>query len=308
MVDKVESIWFDGELIAWDEARVHVLTHTLHYGLGAFEGIRAYKLTDGSSAVFRLDDHIDRLLDSSRMIGIECPYGHEQLARACIETLQANHLDEAYLRPIVFLGSGAMGLFALSNPVHVAIATWRWGAYLGEEGVERGIRVCVSSFARLDHAAVFPKGKVCGHYVNSILAKREAMANGFDEAIMLDPDGYVAEGSGENIFAVRRGVLYTPPFTAPILGGITRESVIALARDEGIEVVEQRFPRDFLYLADEIFLTGTAAEVTPVREVDRRPVGRQAPGPITRLLQRRFKAAVRGEDPNHRDWLTVYTP
>jgi branched-chain amino acid aminotransferase len=304
MVDKVESIWLDGELIPWDQANVHVLTHTLHYGLGVFEGIRCYKLEDGRSAVFRLEEHIERLFQSAHICTIDIPYTQEEIVEACLETIRANDLDECYIRPLVFLGDGAMGLGTRSNRTRVAIITWRWGAYLGEDGLKRGIRAKVSSFSRAGVNSLMAKGKIVGHYVNSILAKREVQNAGYDEAIMLDPQGYVCEASGENIFVVRGGKIATAPLGTSILGGITRDSVMHIMRDMGLEVVERQIGRDELYIADEVFMVGTAAEVTPVREVDDRQVGIGSRGPISQRVQERYFQCVRGvETPN--DWLAV---
>lgn len=302
MVQRTERIWMDGRLVPWEEARVHVLTHTLHYGLGVFEGIRCYACHDGRSAVFRLQDHVDRLFGSARIAQIPIPYSREEISEAVLEVLRVNGLREAYIRPLVFLGDGEMGLYVEQMRVHVAIVAWPWGAYLGEEGLRDGIRAKISSYTRLPVNAFPSKAKICGNYVNSILAKREAKEAGYDEAILLDAEGYVSEASGENVFMVRRGVLRTTPLCS-VLEGITRESVIRLARDQGIPVVEERFTRDELYLADEAFLAGTAAEITPVREVDGRPLGEGRPGPITRRLQQLFFQAVRGRLPQYEDWL-----
>ncbi|NUN12738.1 MAG: branched-chain amino acid transaminase [Myxococcales bacterium] len=308
MNPKADFIWMDGKMVPWDKATVHVMTHTLHYGLGAFEGIRAYKLTDGRSGVFRLREHIDRLFMSCKFVGITVPYTPEEIETACLETLAVNRLEDGYVRPLVYIGDGAMGLFAIDNPIHVIVATWKWGAYLGDEGLINGIRVKTSSFVRNHPNSMLAKGKICGHYVNSVLAKREAMRDGYKEAILLDTDGYVSEASGENIFLVTKNVLQTPEMAAPILAGVTRDSVLTLAKEMGLAVVEQRFPRDLMYMADEIFLTGTAAEVTPVSEVDGRKVGLGRRGPVCEAIQTRYFAAVRGEDANHRDWVTVYEP
>jgi len=298
-----EEIWLDGKFVAWDEARVHVLTHTLHYGLGVFEGIRCYRTSDGRSAVFRLSEHVDRLFDSAHINLIEVPFSRDQVLEACLETLRRNHLDEGYIRPLVFLGAGAMGLNPGSNPVRVAVIAWEWGAYLGNEGMENGIRAKVSTFSRQHVNSKMTKGKTCGDYVNSILAKREALLDGYDEAIMLDTQGLVSEASGENLFIVRGGVVKTPPLPT-VLDGITRNSVIEIARDTGIEVVETPISRDELYIADEVFLTGTAAEVTPVREIDRRAVGEGRRGPVARQLQESFFRAAKGEDERYARWLT----
>mgnify|MGYP000032076139 CR=1 FL=1 len=296
-------IWMDGELIPFADATVHVLSHTLHYGLGVFEGIRAYKQPNGRPGVFRLDEHLERLIDSARMCHIDVPYSFDELKQACLDTLRANEFESAYIRPLIFLGSGQMGLGARDNKVHVTIATWEWGAYLGSEGLEKGVRVACSSFSRHHVNANLQRAKVVGHYVNSILARYEANDNGFDEAIMLDTHGLVAEGTGENIFVVRRGTVYTPP-VINILGGITRDTVIKILRHEGIDIREQQFGRDGLYVADEMFMVGTAAEVTPIRSVDRREIG--APGEITRKVQEIYLRGVKGEVPwmIERGWLT----
>lgn len=303
MVEKVQKIWMDGELVPWDEAKVHVLTHTLHYGLGVFEGIRCYRCVDGRSGIFRLKDHIDRLFKSALVAQIEIPFSQEELQEACKEVLRANGLEEAYIRPLVFIGEGVMGVHPYDNPVRVAIIAWRWGAYLGEEALKNGTRAKTSSYTRHHPNAMMTKAKICGNYVNSVFAKREVVKLGYDEAIMLDPEGYVAEASGENIFIVKDGVIKTPPPTT-ILPGITRDSIIRIARDKGYEVVEERFTRDELYIADEVFLTGTAAEVTPVREVDDRIIGDGKPGKVTRELQDAYFRAVRGELPQYRDWIS----
>jgi branched-chain amino acid aminotransferase len=305
MVDKVEKIWLDGALVDWDQANVHILTHSLHYGLGVFEGIRCYKLDDGRSAVFRLREHIRRLFDSARIVSLPMPFSQEEIVAACLETVRANALDACYLRPIAFVGEGAMGLGALHNPTRVSVIAWRWGAYLGDEGLQKGIRAKVSSFQRAGVNSLMAKGKVVGHYVNSILAKREVLAAGYDEAIMLDPQGYVCEASGENIFVVRDGVVHTPALGASILGGITRDSTIVLLKELGIPVVERLIARDELYVADEIFLVGTAAEVTPVRELDERAIGQGSRGPITERVQARYFEVVRGVKPPHDEWLAI---
>lgn len=297
-------IWLDGQLVPWDEAKVHILTHTLHYGLGVFEGVRAYAQDNGRGAVFRLPEHTARLLASARMCLIDTPYSHEQLMQACVDTMKENGLASAYLRPLVFLGDGVMGLGATEMPVRAAVVTYVWGTYLGEDGMKNGIRAKVSSFARASQQSCLHKAKVCGQYVNSVLAKREAQKGGYDEAILLDSTGQVAEASGENIFVVYRGQLCTPPVSAAILEGITRDSVLTLARDLGLSVAEKALSRDQLYLADEVFLTGTAAEITPVREIDDRKIGTGRPGPITQRLQSMYFDAVRGRLPQYRSWLT----
>ena len=298
-----EAIWLDGEFVAWDEAQVHILTHTLHYGLGVFEGIRCYRAEDGRSAVFRLPEHVRRLFDSAHINLMDVPFSQDEIQEVCLETLRRNHLEEGYLRPLVFLGSGAMGLNPAENPVRVAIVGWEWGAYLGQQGMERGIRAKVSTYQRHHVNAKMTKGKTCGDYVNSVLAKREALLEGYDEAIMLDTHGLVSEATGENLFAVRGGVLRTPPLQT-VLAGITRDAVIALAREAGIEVIESSMTRDELYIADEVFLTGTAAEVTPVREIDRRKIGEGRRGPVAKQLQEAFFRVAKGQDPRYAHWLT----
>jgi branched-chain amino acid aminotransferase len=305
MVDKLQKIWMDGELLPWDDAHVHVLTHSLHYGLGAFEGIRCYKRADGKSYIFRVREHIDRLFDTCKMTLLQPKFTRDQILRGCAETLTANGLDEGYLRPVVFLGEGAMGIYAPSNPVRTTIIAWKWGAYLGEEALKAGIRAKISSFARHHVNVGLAKAKMMGQYTNSVLAKREAKLGGYDEAILLDPNGYVSEGSGENIFLVKRGELITPDLSSSILEGITRDTVITLAREMGLTVRETRITRDQLWLADEVFFTGTAAEITPVREVDNRAIGEGGVGPITKKLQTKFFDIVRGSDNSHPDWLTV---
>ncbi len=303
MMEKAKYIWLDGDFIPWDEARVHILTHTLHYGLGVFEGIRAYHCQDGRTAIFRLKEHIQRLYDSAHVMLLAIPFTASRLESACTEILRLNEQKEAYLRPLVFIGDGVMGLNPGNNPIRVTIISWQWGAYLGDEGLTKGIRLKTSAFTRHHVRIMMTKTKTVGNYVNSILAKREALAAGYDEAILLDPEGYVSEASGENIFMVKNGVLRTPPLTS-ILPGITRDAVLTLTRDMGIPIKEGKFPLDDLYLADEAFLTGTAAEVTPVREVDGRIIGPGHPGPVTKKLQAAFFAVVKGQDPKYQDWLT----
>jgi branched-chain amino acid aminotransferase len=305
MVDKVKKIWLDGELVDWEAAQVHILTHSLHYGVAAFEGIRAYKRADGGCYVFRLKEHIDRLFDTCKLTLLQPKFTREQIMSACVDTLRANGMQEGYLRPMIFLGEGAMGIYAPNNPVRTSVIAWKWGAYLGEEALKNGIRCKISSFARHHINISLSKAKMAGQYTNSVLAKREAKFGGYDEAIMLDAHGYVSEGSGENIFIVKKGVLHTPDLSSSILEGITRDTVIALAREMGLEVHEGRITRDQLWLADECFLTGTAAEITPVREVDNRPIGDGIVGPITKKLQERFFDVVKGADTTHTEWLTA---
>ena len=301
-----DYVWMDGEFVPFADAKVPVMTHTLHYGYGAFEGIRAYERSDGTSHIFRLTEHVERLFESAAILGLEISFSPDEIADACAETLQKNQFKSGYLRPLVYLGSEAMGLGALSNTVHIAIVSWKWGAYLGDEGLKHGIRAKISSFSRSHVNVNMVKGKICGQYVNSVIAKREVMKAGYQEAIMLDTNGFVTECTGENLFMVKRGVIYTAPYGSSILGGITRDSLITIARDQGLEVVERLFTRDELYVADEIFLCGTAAEVTPVREVDDRPVGDGHPGPVCRLLAQQFFAIVKGTSPVHPEWRSTY--
>ena len=302
MVQKVSKIWMDGKLIPWEEANVHILTHSLHYGLAVFEGIRCYLCPDGKSAVFRLREHVDRLFDSAQIGDIKIPYSKREISEACKETLRVNQLREGYIRPIVFIGEGVMGVYPGENPIQVAIITWSWGAYLGEGALEKGIRVKVSSYTRHHVNVMMTKAKICGNYVNSVLAKREVMKMGYDEALMLDTEGYVSEASGENIFMVKNGLLKTTPLTS-ILSGITRDSVIQIAKAKKIPLLEERFARDELYTAQEAFFTGTAAELTPIREVDDRMIGNGKPGPMTKELQAAFFDIVKGKNPNYREWL-----
>jgi branched-chain amino acid aminotransferase len=304
-VNKTEKIWLDGKLVPWDAAQVHVMTLGLHYGIGVFEGIRAYQCSDGKSAVFRLREHVHRLFQSAQIMLMDVPYSEERVVEACAEVMRVNKLEQGYIRPILFMGDGAMGLGAV-NPIRLAIMAWAWGSYLGEEGMKHGIRAKVSSFARLHPNANMVRGKITGQYVNSVLAKREAKLAGYDEAILLDVNGMVAEATGENIFLVRGDIVYTPPLSSPILEGITRASILQILRDLGIDLREMTFTRDMLYTADEVFLCGTAAEVTPVREVDDRKVGTGTAGSITRRVQDAFFKAVRGEDPRYREWLAYY--
>jgi branched-chain amino acid aminotransferase len=297
MVQKAEKIWKDGRLIAWDDANVHILTHTIHYGLGVFEGIRCYACEDGRSAVFRLREHAVRLRNSAKIGEMNIPFSVEEIEQGIKDTLNANGLKEAYIRPVAIIGEGVMGVHPQDNPVHLFIVTWPWGAYLGEEGLKRGIRIKVSSYTRHHVNISMTKAKICGNYVNSILAKREAVRAGYDEALLLDTEGYVCEASGENIFIVEGNTLKTPPLTS-ILPGITRDSIMILAGDLGLNVMEQRFTRDELYTADEAFFTGTAAEVTPIREVDDRTIGKGSAGDITLRIQSAFFDVVKGKG----DW------
>ncbi|GBE14410.1 MAG TPA: branched-chain amino acid transaminase [Proteobacteria bacterium] len=304
MVAPVAKIWMNGEMVDWADAQVHVLTHTLHYGMGFFEGIRFYKTPEGPG-IFRLKDHVRRLYDSCKICRIKVPYDWDTIWNAHLDIVRVNGLDDGYIRPVVYLKDGPMGLMVQQDhPVGVFIASWSWRAYLGEEGLKKGIRTKISSFARNHVNSQMTKGKVNGAYVNSILSKMEAHQAGYDETIMLDTDGYVSEGSSENLFIVRDGEIRTTSLTS-ILKGITRDTVFTLAEELGYRVTEARFTRDELYVADEAFFTGTAAEITPIREVDDRTIGDGKPGPVTRAIQDAYFKAVHGKDPNHRVWVTV---
>lgn len=303
MVEKLKKIWMDGRFVDWDDANIHILSHTLHYGLGAFEGIRCYLCDDGNSAIFKLKEHVDRFFNSAHIGQIDIPFSKEEITNAIIETVKINGLKESYIRPIVFIGDGAMGIHPKDNPIRVAIAVWQWGAYLGDDGLKNGIRAKTSSFTRHHVNIMMTKAKICGNYVNSVLAKREVVQDGYDEAVILDPEGYVCEATGENIFIVQNGNLKTPPLTS-VLPGITRDSVISIALDRGIRVIEERFTRDELYVADEAFLTGTAAEITPIRQVDNRSIGNGKPGEITQTFQNIFFDIIRGKQEKYKKWLT----
>jgi branched-chain amino acid aminotransferase len=308
MVRAGQWIWADGTLKDnRADNGVSLLTHTLHYGVGAFEGIRAYRNPSGNAAVFRLGEHVRRLFDSCKLVWLEPQVSQADVEQACLDVLAKNGFDEAYLRPIVYLGAGAMGLLPVDNPVVTTVIAWPWGAYLGKDGLERGIRCKISSFRRHGAHSALSQGKIIGQYTNSVLAKREARADGYDEAILLDGQGLVAEGSGENLFLVDRGELVTPPLSVGILPGITRATIITLAAELGLTVRQEAFPREALYLADEVFLTGTAAEVTPVVEIDRHPVGDGTVGEVTRRLQQRYFDVVAGREPAHAAWLTEVT-
>jgi branched-chain amino acid aminotransferase len=303
-VQQADLIWQNGELVAWEDAKVHVLTHGLHYGTAVFEGIRAYETPQGTG-IFRHRDHLDRLFKSAELYYMPIPYGLEDLRSATHELIAANELRECYIRPIVFRGYGEMGLYPLDAPVEVAIAVWAWGAYLGEEGKRLGVRAKVSSWRRISPDSLIPHAKASGQYLNSVLAKIEASKAGYQEAILLDAQGFVCEGSGENIYVVRDGKVLTPPQTAGILDGINRKSIIRIAADLGYEVVERNLARAELILAEEVFLSGTAAELVPVREIDDHAIGSGEPGPITRELQRVFDDALHGRDARYGDWVDV---
>jgi len=302
MADRDGVIWMDGKMVPWRDARTHVLTHTLHYGMGVFEGVRAYE-AEGGTAIFRLADHTRRLFNSARILGMRMPYGAEEISAAQVAAVRENGLKTAYIRPMCFYGAEGMGLRADNLEVHVIVAAWTWGSYLGEENMNRGIRVRTSSYNRHHVNVTMCKAKANGNYMNSMLALQEAISCGYDEAMLLDTEGYVAEGSGENIFLVHDGVLYTPDLTSA-LDGITRRTILALAEEEGLRVVEKRITRDEVYIADEAFFTGTAAEVTPIREVDNRPIGEGTRGPITHRLQSLYFDVVKGRHPKHKAWLT----
>ena len=302
MADRDGCIWFDGGFAPWREARVHVLTHTLHYGLGVFEGVRAYE-TPAGAAIFRLHDHTRRLLRSAHIMRMTIPYSAEEINEACMAVVRENNLRSAYIRPVCFYGAEGMGLRADNLKVHVAIAAWEWGTYLGAEGLERGIRVRTSSYTRHHVNISLCKAKANGHYINSMLALQEALECGCDEALLLDNEGYVAEGSGENVFIVRNGTLYTPELTSA-LEGITRDTIMIFARELGHEVIEKRLTRDDVYVADEVFFTGTAAEVTPVVELDGRVIGSGCRGPVTKALQERYFAQVSGGEQARAEWLS----
>ncbi|RDK05928.1 branched-chain amino acid transaminase [Cupriavidus lacunae] len=303
MADRDGKIWMDGKLIEWRDAKIHVLTHTLHYGMGVFEGVRAYKTPEGT-AIFRLKEHTRRLFNSAKIFQMVMPFDEATLEAAQREVVRANKLESCYIRPLVWIGSEKLGVSAKGNTIHVAIAAWPWGAYLGEEGMERGIRVKTSSFTRHHVNVSLVRAKASGYYINSILANQEATGMGYDEALLLDTEGYVSEGSGENVFIVRNGVIYTPDL-ASCLDGITRDATLTIARDLGIEVREKRITRDEMYCADEAFFTGTAAEVTPIRELDDRVIGEGRRGPVTKRIQDTFFAAVGGTDEKYKKWLTL---
>ena len=301
-ITKTDKIWMDGEFVDWDEARVHILTHSLHYGCGVFEGIRAYP-TDRGPAVFRLTDHIVRLFNSAKIFMIDVPFTPEEIIEATKATVRVNGLSECYIRPLVYLGYGEMGLNPLPAPVNVSIAVWPWGAYLGDEGIANGVRMKISSWQRHDPNAMPPAAKGTGMYINSSMAKVEALKAGYDEAILLSPQGYVSECTGENIFVVRHGRIITPPLSAGALEGITQSSVMTIAKDLGFEIEVGNILRSDLYVAEEAFLSGTAAEVVPIASVDDRLVGDGKPGPMTRQIQEIFQAAVRGKVDRYKDWV-----
>jgi branched-chain amino acid aminotransferase len=301
-VKQADLIWMNGDFVPWDEAKVHVLTHGLHYGTGVFEGVRCYD-TEIGPAVFRHRDHLDRLYRSAELYYMPIPYEREQLRQATLDLIARNGMRECYIRPLVFRGYGQMGLFPLDAPVDVCIAVWEWGAYLGEEGKRNGVRAKVSSWRRISPDSLIPQAKACGQYLNSVLAKIESHKAGYEEGILLDDKGYVCEGTGENLFIVRGGKIATPPLSASILDGINRRAAIQIARDLGYEVVEEQLTRADLILAEELYMTGTAAELTPIREVDDHAIGDGRPGEITRAVQTAFEDALHGRSERYRDWL-----
>ena len=303
MADRDGVIWYDGNMVNWRDATTHVLTHTLHYGMGVFEGVRAYK-TDKGTAIFRLKEHTDRLFRSAHILQMKMPYSKEQMMEAQKAAVRENNLESAYMRPMAFYGAEAMGISAKTLSTHVIVAAWKWGAYMGQDALDNGIRVKTSSFSRHHVNITMCKAKANGNYMNSILAHQEAALDGYDEALLLDVDGFVAEGSGENIFIIRNGKLYTPDLTSA-LEGITRDTILQLAAEIGLSVIEKRITRDEVYSADEAFFTGTAAEVTPIRELDRRSIGNGTAGPITKQLQKMYFDAVTGKSAKHADWLTL---
>ena len=301
MADRDGVIWYDGEMVPWRDAKTHVLTHTLHYGMGVFEGVRAYK-TDKGPAIFRLQEHTDRLFRSAKILGMSMPFDKATLNQAQKDVIRDNNLESAYIRPMCFYGSEGMGLRADNLQVHVMIAAWSWGAYLGDDGMQKGIRIKTSSFTRHHVNITMCKAKANGNYMNSMLALQEAIRDGYDEALLLDAEGYVAEGSGENFFLVRDGVIYTPELTSA-LDGITRNTILTLAAEIGVPVIEKRITRDEVYIADEAFFTGTAAEVTPIRELDGRSIGGGSRGPITERLQTMYFDQVHGRRSEYPEWL-----
>lgn len=303
MEDRDGLIWFDGKMVDWRDAKVHVLTHTLHYGMGVFEGVRAYHTDDGRTAIFRLPEHTERLFNSAKIMRMNIPFSKEEISDAQIRSVRENNLDSAYLRPMCFYGSEGMGLRADNLKTHVMVAAWEWGSYLGEENMTHGLRIKTSSFTRHHVNISMCKAKANGHYINSMLALQEALTDGYDEALLLDNEGYVAEGSGENIFVIKNGIIFTPDLTSA-LDGITRNTIMAFANDLGYEIKEKRITRDEVYIADEAFFSGTAAEVTPIRELDNRPIGEGTRGPITEKLQSLFFDVVHGRSEKYKHWLT----
>ena len=303
MADRDGKIWMDGQMVDWRDAKIHVLTHTLHYGCGAFEGVRAYN-TAGGTAIFRLQEHTERLFNSAKILRMKLPFTPEQLNQAQLDVVKANKLESCYLRPLVWIGDKKLGVSPKGNTIHAMVAAWAWGAYLGEEGLKRGIRVKTSSYTRHHVNITMTQAKAVSNYSNSILANMEATDDGYDEALLLDAAGFVSEGAGENIFVVKNGVVYTPDLSAGVLNGITRNTIFHIAKDLGLEIVQKRITRDEVYIADEAFFTGTAAEVTPIRELDRIEIGAGSRGPVTEKIQNAFFDIVNGRNPQYAHWLT----
>jgi branched-chain amino acid aminotransferase len=304
MSDRDGKIWMDGQMVDWRDAKIHVLTHTLHYGCGAFEGVRAYKGDDGSTAIFRLEEHTTRLFNSAKILRMTIPFTKEEVNEAQKAVIRDNKLESGYLRPLTWVGDKKLGVSTKGNDIHLMVAAWPWGAYLGEEGMKRGIRVKISSYTRHHVNITMTQAKAVSNYTNSILANREATDDGYDEAILLDASGFVSEGAGENIFVVKDGVVYTPDLSAGALNGITRNTVLHICKDLGLELIQKRITRDELYISDEVFFTGTAAEVTPIREIDRVEIGIGSRGPITEKIQSAFFDIVNGRNPKYAHWLS----
>ena len=304
MEDRDGKIWMDGTMVDWRDAKIHVLTHTLHYGCGAFEGVRAYQ-TDKGAAIFRLQEHTERLFNSAKILRMKIPFTHDDINKAQLDVVRENKLDSAYIRPLTWIGSQRLGVSPKGNTIHLMVAAWNWGAYLGEEGLKRGIRVKTSSYTRHHVNITMTQAKAVSNYTNSILANQEATDDGYDEALLLDASGFVSEGAGENLFVVKKGVIYTPDLSAGALNGITRNTVFHIAKDLGLEVVQKRITRDEVYISDEAFFTGTAAEVTPIRELDRISIGQGQRGPITEKIQAAFFDIVNGRDDRYAHWLTL---
>jgi branched-chain amino acid aminotransferase len=304
MSDRDGKIWMDGQMVEWRDAKIHVLSHTLHYGCGAFEGVRAYKGDDGSTAIFRLEEHTTRLFNSAKILRMVIPFTKEEVNQAQIDVIRANKLESGYLRPLTWVGDKKLGVSTKGNDIHLMVAAWPWGAYLGEEGMKRGIRVKISSYTRHHVNITMTQAKAVSNYTNSILANMEATDDGYDEAMLLDANGFVSEGAGENLFVVKDGVVYTPDLSAGALNGITRNTVFHICKDLGLEVVQKRITRDEVYICDEAFFTGTAAEVTPIRELDRIEIGIGSRGPITEKIQSAFFDIVNGRNPKYAHWLT----
>jgi branched-chain amino acid aminotransferase len=304
MADRDGKIWLDGELVDWRDAKIHVLTHTLHYGCGAFEGVRAYKTAAGSTAIFRLREHTERLFNSAKILRMKIPFSVEQVMQAQRDAVKANKLESCYIRPLIWIGDEKLGVSPKGNKVHLMVAAWAWGAYLGEEGMKRGIRVKTSSYTRHHVNITMTQAKTVSNYTNSILANMEATEDGYDEALLLDASGFVSEGAGENLFIIKGGVVYTPDLSAGALNGITRNTIFAICQDLGLKLVEKRITRDEVYISDEAFFTGTAAEVTPIRELDRIEIGQGSRGPITEKIQSAFFDIVHGRNPKYAEWLS----